>query len=176
MINHFVIPNFYIPLNFFGSDQSIAMLDFIFIGILIISLIIGLYRGFIKEILSLLTWIIAFWATFSFDSQLEIYFVSTITMEASRIWLSRLIILVIVLLFGAYVNKLCSKISWKFAGNIFFGLVFGLLRGLILIAILILVLEDSGQYNEAWVQNAMLLEFAESISDFFNNIFIEQYG
>ena len=99
MINHFVIPNFYIPLNFFGSDQSIAMLDFIFIGILIISLIIGLYRGFIKEILSLLTWIIAFWATFSFDSQLEIYFVSTITTEASRIWLSRLIILVIVLLF-----------------------------------------------------------------------------
>ena len=82
----------------------------------------------------------------------------------------------IVLLFGAYINKHFSKISWKFAGNVFFGLVFGLLRGLILIAILILVLEDSGQYNEAWVQNAMLLEFAENISDFFNNIFIEQYG
>ena len=55
MIYHFVIPNFYIPLNFFGSDQSIAMLDFIFIAILVISLIIGIYRGFIKEILSSLT-------------------------------------------------------------------------------------------------------------------------
>ena len=176
MIYHFVIPNFYIPLNFFGSDQSIAMLDFIFIAILVISLIIGIYRGFIKEILSLLTWIIAFWATFSFDSYLEVYFISTVTSEMSRIWFSRLIILVIVLLLGAYINKLCSKISSKFAGNIFFGLLFGLLRGFILIAILILFLEDSGQYNEAWVQNAILLEYAENISDFFNNIFIEHYG
>ncbi|MBT5542628.1 MAG: CvpA family protein [Gammaproteobacteria bacterium] len=176
MIYHFVIPNFYIPLNFFGSDQSIAMLDFIFIAILVISLIIGIYRGFIKEILSLLTWIIAFWATFSFDSYLEVYFISTVTSEMSRIWFSRLIILVIVLLLGAYINKLCSKISSKFAGNIFFGLLFGLLRGFILIAILILFLEDSGQYNEAWVQNAILLEYAENISDFFSNIFIEHYG
>ncbi|MBT3993863.1 MAG: CvpA family protein [Gammaproteobacteria bacterium] len=176
MIYHFVIPNFYIPLNFFGSDQSIAMLDFIFIAILVISLIIGIYRGFIKEILSLLTWIVAFWATFSFDSYLEVYFISTVTSEISRIWFSRLIILVIVLLLGAYINKLCSKISSKFAGNIFFGLLFGLLRGFILIAILILFLEDSGQYNEAWVQNAILLEYAENISDFFSNIFIEHYG
>jgi len=176
MIYHFVIPNFYIPLNFFGSDQSIAMLDFIFIAILVISLIIGIYRGFIKEILSLLTWIVAFWATFSFDSYLEVYFISTVTSEMSRIWFSRLIILVIVLLLGAYINKLCSKISSKFAGNIFFGLLFGLLRGFILIAILILFLEDSGQYNEAWVQNAILLEYAENISDFFSNIFIEHYG
>ena len=176
MIYHFVIPNFYIPLNFFGSDQSIAMLDFIFIAILVISLIIGIYRGFIKEILSLLTWIVAFWATFSFDSYLEVYFISTVTSEMSRIWFSRLIILVIVLLLGACINKLCSKISSKFAGNIFFGLLFGLLRGFILIAILILFLEDSGQYNEAWVQNAILLEYAENISDFFSNIFIEHYG
>jgi len=176
MIYHFVIPNFYIPLNFFGSDQSIAMLDFIFIAILVISLIIGIYRGFIKEILSLLTWIVAFWATFSFDSYLEVYFISTVTSEISRIWFSRLIILVIVLLLGACINKLCSKISSKFAGNIFFGLLFGLLRGFILIAILILFLEDSGQYNEAWVQNAILLEYAENISDFFSNIFIEHYG
>jgi membrane protein required for colicin V production len=152
------------------------MLDFIFIAILVISLIIGIYRGFIKEILSLLTWIIAFWATFSFDSYLEVYFISTVTSEMSRIWFSRLIILVIVLLLGAYINKLCSKISSKFAGNIFFGLLFGLLRGFILIAILILFLEDSGQYNEAWVQNAILLEYAENISDFFSNIFIEHYG
>lgn len=176
MIYHFVIPNFYIPLNSFGSDQSIAMLDFIFIAILVISLTIGIYRGFIKEILSLLTWIVAFWATFSFDSYLEVYFISTVTSEISRIWFSRLIILVIVLLLGAYINKLCSKISSKFAGNIFFGLLFGLLRGFILIAILILFLEDSGQYNEAWVQNAILLEYAENISDFFSNIFIEHYG
>ena len=177
MINHIVFPNLYFPITIFGSEEVVSILDFTLVGTLAISTVIGFFRGFVSEILSLLVWVMAFWATFSFDNNLSVYFISSIESEVSRIWLSRLLILVMVLLIGGIVNKLLSKIvSWKFSGNLFFGTLFGFFRGLVLITIIILLLEDTRFYSEPWVQDAMLLEYAENISDFFYNLFLEQYN
>ena len=177
MINHIVFPYLYFPINIFGSEEIVSILDFALVVTLAISTVVGFFRGFVSEILSLLVWVMAFWATFSFDNDLSIYFISSIESEASRVWLSRLLILVAVLLIGGIVNKLLSKIvSWKFSGNLFFGTLFGFFRGLVLITIIILILEDTRFYNEPWVQDAMFLEYAENISDFFYNLFLEQYN
>ena len=177
MINHIVFPNLYFPITIFGSEEVVSILDFTLIGTLAISTVIGFFRGFVSEILSLLVWVMAFWATFSFDNNLSVYFLSSIESEVSRVWLSRLLILVMVLLIGGIANKLLSKIvSWKFSGNLFFGTLFGFFRGLVLITIIILILEDTRFYGETWVQDAMLLEYAENISDFFYDLFLEHYN
>ena len=177
MINHIVFPNLYFPITIFGSEEILSILDFALVGTLAISSVVGFFRGFVSEIFSLLVWVMAFWATFSFDNNLSIYFISSIESEVSRIWLSRLLILVMVLLIGGIANKLLSKIvSWKFSGNLFFGTLFGFFRGLVLITIIILILEDTRFYSEPWVQDAMFLEYAENISDFFYNLFLEQYN
>ena len=177
MINHIVFPNLYFPITIFGSEEILSILDFALVGTLAISTVVGFFRGFVSEILSLLVWVMAFWATFSFDNNLSVYFLSSIESEVSRVWLSRLLILVMVLLIGGIANKLLSKIvSWKFSGNLFFGTLFGFFRGLVLITIIILLLEDTRFYSEPWVQDAMLLEYAENISDFFYNLFLEQYN
>jgi membrane protein required for colicin V production len=177
MINHIVFPNLYFPITIFGSEEILSVLDFALVGTLAISTVVGFFRGFVSEILSLLVWVMAFWATFSFDNNLGVYFISSIESEVSRIWLSRLLILVMVLLIGGIANKLLSKIvSWKFSGNLFFGTLFGFFRGLVLVTIIILILEDTRFYGEPWVQDAMLLEYAENTSDFFYNLFLEQYN
>ena len=177
MINHIVLPNLYFPITIFGSEEILSILDFALVGTLAISTVVGFFRGFVSEIFSLLVWVIAFWAMFSFDNNLSFYFISSIESEVSRIWLSRLLILVMVLLIGGIANKLLSKIvSWKFSGNLFFGTLFGFFRGLVLITIIILLLEDTRFYSEPWVQDAMLLEYAENISDLFYNLFLEHYN
>ena len=177
MINHIVFPYLYFPINIFGSEEIVSILDFALVITLVISTVVGFFRGFVSEILSLLVWVMAFWATFSFDNALSVYFISSIESEVSRIWLSRLLILVMALLIGGIANKLLSKIiSWKFSGNLFFGTLFGFFRGLVLITIIILILEDTRFYSEPWVQDAMLLEYAENISDFFYNLFLEHYN
>ena len=177
MINHIVFPNLYFPITIFGSEEILSILDFTLVVTLAISTVVGFFRGFVSEILSLLVWVMAFWATFSFDNNLSSYFISSIESEASRIWLSRLLILVMVLLIGGIVNKLLSKIvSWKFSGNLFFGTLFGFFRGLVLITIIFLILADTRFYSEPWVQDAMLFEYAENISDFFYNLFLEHYN
>ena len=177
MINHIVFPNLYFPITIFGSEEILSILDFTLVVTLAISTVVGFFRGFVSEILSLLVWVMAFWATFSFDNNLSVYFISSVESEVSRIWLSRLLILVMVLLIGGIVNKFLSKIvSWKFSGNLFFGTLFGFFRGLVLITIIILLLEDTRFYSEPWVQDAMLLEYAENISNFFYNLFLEHYN
>jgi len=177
MINHIVLPNLYFPITIFGSEEILSILDFTLVVTLAISTVVGFFRGFVSEILSLLVWVMAFWATFSFDNNLSVYFLSSIESEVSRVWLSRLLILVMVLLIGGIANKLLSKIvSWKFSGNLFFGTLFGFFRGLVLITIIILLLEDTRFYSEPWVQDAMLLEYAENISNFFYNLFLEHYN
>ena len=176
MIYHIVFPNLSFPIMIFGSEETISMLDFVLVVTLAISAVVGFFRGFVSEILSLLVWVIAFWATFSFDDSLGIYLLSSIESEASRIWLSRLLIIAIVLIVGGIINKLLSKIvSWNFTGNLFFGILFGFFRGLVLITIIILILEDTRLYSEPWVQDAMLLEYAENISDFVTKLFLDYY-
>lgn len=176
MIYHIVFPNLSFPIMIFGSEEIISMLDFVLVVTLAISTVVGFFRGFVSEILSLLVWVIAFWATFSFDDSLGIYLLSTIESEASRIWLSRLLIIAIVLIVGGIINKLLSKIvSWNFTGNLFFGALFGFFRGLVLITIIILILEDTRLYSEPWVQDAMLLEYAENITDFITKLFLDYY-
>ena len=177
MINHIVFPNLYFPITIFGSEEILSILDFTLVVTLAISTVVGFFRGFVSEILSLLVWVMAFWATFSFDNNLSVYFLSSIESEVSRVWLSRLLILVMVLLIGGIVNKLLSKIvSWKFSGNLFFGTLFGFFRGLVLITIIFLILADTRFYSEPWVKDAMLLEYAENISDFFYDLFLEHYN
>jgi len=176
MIYHIVFPNLYFPIEIFGSEETISILDFVFVGSLAISTVVGFFRGFVSEILSLLIWIIAFWATFTFDSNLGVYLFASIESEASRIWFSRLLIMAIVLLIGGIINKLLSKIvSWNFSGNLFFGILFGFFRGLVFITIIVLILEDTQLYNEPWVQDAMLLDYAESIRDFVTELFLDYY-
>ena len=82
----------------------------------------------------------------------------------------------IVLIIGGIINKLLSKIvSWNFTGNLLFGILFGFFRGLVFIAITILILEDTRLYSEPWVQDAILLEYAENITDFVTNLFLDYY-
>ena len=176
MIYHIVFPNLSFPIMIFGSEEIISMLDFVLVVTLAISTVVGFFRGFVSEIFSLLVWVIAFWATFTFDLSLGIYFLSSIESEVSRIWLARLLIIVMVLIIGGIINKLLSKIvSWNFTGNLFFGTLFGFFRGLILITIIILILEDTGLYGDPWVQDAILLEYAENIRDFVTKLFLDYY-
>ena len=176
MIYHIVFPNLSFPIMIFGSEEIISMLDFVLVVTLAISTVVGFFRGFVSEIFSLLVWVIAFWATFTFDISLGVYFLSSIESEVSRIWLARLLIIVMVLIIGGIINKLLSKIvSWNFTGNLFFGTLFGFFRGLIFITIIILILEDTGLYGDPWVQDAILLEYAENIRDFVTKLFLDYY-
>ena len=70
---------------------------------------------------------------------------------------------------------LSKIVSWNFTGNLLFGILFGFFRGLLFVAITILILEETRLYSEPWVQDAILLEYAEKITDFVTKLFLDYY-
>ena len=43
-----------------------SVVDIIIVAIVLISLLVGLFRGFIKEALSLFSWIASFWVAYTY--------------------------------------------------------------------------------------------------------------
>ena len=156
------------------SVFGLTAFDLILIIVISLSCLYGTFRGFFSEILSLLTWIFAFYATFNLDIILYPYLFSFIETEIVRLWVLRLSITVVALLTGNIVKRLLVRmVKTNFPGNVFFGLGFGLLRALVLIAFIIMILQDIAIYDQPWIQESIFLDQAENISDFFKFILLK---
>ena len=165
------------PIHIFGSEEVVSVLDFILILILGISSIYGFFKGFLTEVLSLLTWIIAVSVAYALGGQFEIIFEPILTSEVLRLWVSRLLILAFMLFIGGLVSRKVAKaVGSSISGDMLIGLGFGFLRGLVLICLLMLILEDTELYAEPIIQDAVFFEEAEQVKEFFYNLFLQYYN
>ena len=165
------------PIHIFGSEEVVSILDFVLILILGMSSIYGFFKGFLTEVLSLLTWIIAVSVAYALGGQFEIIFEPILTSEVLRLWVSRLLILAFMLFIGGLVSRKVAKaVGSSISGDMLIGLGFGFLRGLVLICLLMLILEDTELYAEPIIQDAVFLEEAEQVKEFFYNLFLKYYN
>ena len=164
------------PIHIFGSEEVVSILDFILILILGMSSIYGFFKGFLTEVFSLLTWIIAVSVAYALGGQFEIIFEPILTSEVLRLWVSRLLILAFMLFIGGLVSRKVAKaVGSSISGDMLIGLGFGFLRGLVLICLLMLILEDTELYAEPIIQDAVFLEEAEQVKEFLYNLFLQYY-
>ena len=164
------------PIHIFGNEEVVSILDFILILILGMSSIYGFFKGFLTEVFSLLTWIIAVSVAYALGGQFEIIFEPILTSEVMRLWVSRLLILAFMLFIGGLVSRKVAKaVGSSISGDMLIGLGFGFLRGLVLICLLMLILEDTELYAEPIIQDAVFLEEAEQVKEFFYNLFLQYY-
>ena len=132
------------PIHIFGSEEVVSILDFILILILGMSSIYGFFKGFLTEVLSLLTWIIAVSVAYALGGQFEIIFEPILTSEVMRLWVSRLLILALILFIGGLASRKVAKaVGSSISGDMLIGLGFGFLRGLVLICLLMMILVDT---------------------------------
>ena len=165
------------PIHIFGSEEVVSILDFILILILGMSSIYGFFKGFLTEVLSLLTWIISVSVAYALGGQFEIIFEPILTSEVMRLWVSRLLILALILFIGSLASRKVAKaVGSIISGDMLIGLGFGFLRGLVLICLLMLILEDTELYAEPIIQDAVFLEEAEQVKEFFYNLFLQYYN
>jgi hypothetical protein len=87
-------------------------IDYILLAILIVSLAVGLYRGFFKQALSLVPWLVVLWAALRFGHLLEpmLAFVSS---DALRAWSARIIAFILILVAGVLIKSLAGKLIAK---------------------------------------------------------------
>lgn len=133
--------------------------DFALLLILAVSMGIGLWRGFVVEVLSLTVWIAAFWLSMGLGEQLANRLTGVESVSA-RLLLGYAGVFIGVLLVGGLVTWLIGKViaNTGLSGtDRVLGLGFGLLRGGVLACVAVLLMGFTPLPQDAWWQQSRLL-------------------
>lgn len=135
--------------------------DWTILAILLISCLISLKRGFVKEALSMVNWVLAFIIAMTFRDQLASLLESQIATPSVREMVAFGILFAATLVVGALVNHLVGELI-RMTGlsgtDRLFGMVFGLVRGLVVVmALLLLVPMILPVDQDNWWQESVLI-------------------
>jgi membrane protein required for colicin V production len=133
--------------------------DYCIAGILVLSILMGLWRGLIGEVLALVCWAVALWVAWRFGPQVAEQFKS-IDLPAARLLLGYILCFVAVLIAGAIVGFLMRKLisgSGLSGTDRLFGMIFGLARGIVLVTLVVLLLGFTPFPREPWWHQSQLL-------------------
>ncbi|MFJ3521267.1 CvpA family protein [Pseudomonas sp. NPDC090203] len=155
--------------------MSFTPVDWAIIAIVVISALISLKRGFVKEALSLLTWIIAGAVAWMFGGSLAQYLVNYIETPSARVIAGCTILFVATLLVGAMVNFLIGeliRVTGLSGTDRFLGMVFGAARGGLLVVVAVGLLSLGPVQQDQWWQQSRLLPQFVMVADWSKNLIL----
>ncbi|MCX7557577.1 CvpA family protein [Xanthomonadaceae bacterium JHOS43] len=120
----------------------LTWLDIVLLAILGLSAVVGLWRGFISEVMSLAVWVAAFWLAFVFGLTVAGLFEAHVDAPTARWLLGYAAVFLLALVVGGLLTWLIGKLvkSTGLSGtDRVLGLGFGLLRGAAVACALVLV-------------------------------------
>ena len=142
-------------------------IDYAIIGLVGISLVIGLLRGFIKEAFSLVMWIAAIWVGLNFSREFSLFLESVISLPAARIAAAFAILFFSTLLLGGIIEFLLGELVKKTGltgADRFVGMVFGIARGLLVVAVCIMLAGLTPLPEDPWWQESVLIPPFQSLA------------
>lgn len=150
--------------------------DYIIILIVAVSALVSLLRGFLREMVSLITWVVGFWVALRFAHQVGDVF-SIIHNSSVRLMVGFVVLFVIILIVGALVNFLVGKVVQRTgtsASDRILGLIFGLVRGVVIVAVLVILARFTNLPKDPWWHQSRLIPYAESVAGWMRGVLPEQ--
>lgn len=133
--------------------------DYVILSIMGVSVITGLFRGFIKELMALGIWIIALWGAAKFSGYAADYLKPWINQSEFRMVVAFILITITILLAGGLITSLLSFLierSGLSSTDRLLGMVFGFARAVFIISLIILVAQMTGFPQEKYAKNSKL--------------------
>ena len=141
-------------------------IDYIIFAVFFVSVLVGLFRGFFREALSLVTWAIALWVAVQYSSLLE-PLLASVSSPALRLWASRVLVFVLVLIAGGLINHfvhvLVSRTGLTGTDRVL-GMMFGAARGGLLVGIIVIVLRLLELDQEPWWDQSRAIAWGEPVA------------
>ena len=142
-------------------------IDYGIVIIFIVSSLISLVRGFVKESISLASWGLAFWISISFSAQLSGILPASIEMPSLRLAIAFAALFILTLIAGGLVSFLVTTLVYRtgLSGtDRALGVVFGMLRGAVIVAVLVLLAGLTPLPGDPWWRESMLLGHFQSFA------------
>jgi membrane protein required for colicin V production len=140
--------------------------DYVFLAIIGLSVLVSIMRGFVREVLSLASWVIAFFVARAFCLELAQLLPAAIPSESLRLLAAFLILFLAVLLAGSLLaitlSLLFKHIGLSWADRML-GALFGLARGALIAVVLVLVGGMTSLPQDVRWRNAMFSAPLEAV-------------
>lgn len=148
--------------------SGLVWVDYLLLGIVALSGIVGLFRGFVKEALSLGVWVVGIWCAWRFAGLAAEQMTGWVEDPVLRLWAARLVVLVGVLILGGLATALLSFLLHQTGltgTDRLLGGIFGLGRGSVLGAVVVIALQFAGFDKDPWWGESKLIPYAQPVAD-----------
>ncbi len=146
--------------------MNMPLIDIIIIAFFAISILIGIYRGFVKEVLSVTSWALAAVVAFRFGEQATVFVKPYISQAPLDLAVAYVGVFLIALIAFSVISHIISQI-FNSSGMTGFdrslGSVFGVIRAAIVVAIMIMIGRFMALDNQQWWLDSGLLDYFEPL-------------
>jgi membrane protein required for colicin V production len=143
-------------------------LDYIIIAVVLISAVAGLIQGFLREVCSLVTWVLAVWLAWKLGPLLGPHLGGALSKAPYGLWAGRALVFIAVLVIGAIIG---ATVNYFVRLSIFSGLdrllgfVLGLFRGLVIVGVAVILAQAVRLDGEGWWKKSRLVPHLTPVAD-----------
>ncbi len=135
--------------------------DYLLIAIIAISLLFGIIRGFLRESVALLGWLVGLWLAWHYSDQVVPHLGGALAGTELQVWVARLIILLAVIvtawLIGSLLGYLVQRSGLTLGVDRILGGVFGLVRGAVIVGFTVMLADAAQMHDESWWRESRLM-------------------
>ncbi|MGB5938940.1 MAG: CvpA family protein [Rhodanobacter sp.] len=141
--------------------------DYLILGVLALSVFVGLWRGLVSEVMALAIWIAAFWVAWMLGPAAAARLEHVIELPSARIIVGYGLCFVAVLILGALLRFVIGKLieSTGLSGtDRLLGMLFGFARGVLLVALLVFLVGFTAFTRDPWWRQSVLLPHFQHVA------------
>ena len=144
------------------------IIDIIIAAAILVSVVVGIFRGFVKEAISIAALVVAIWAALYFGPEAGNISENWFKSEELQMWFGRVLVFLVILSLGGLLGWGISKLvrlSVLSGMDRLLGAVFGVARGILLVAVAIIGGQFAGFDNDNWWLQTKLIPHFEVVAD-----------
>ena len=148
--------------------DALIWIDWVIIALITVSTLISLKRGFIKEALSLITWVGAFILARTFHPQMQSLLEGTVETPLVRLVAAFAILFFGTLIVGAIINNMIGHLvraTGLSATDRVLGMGFGLLRGVVVVIVGIAFTRYTPLAEDTWWRTSVMIDRLAVVED-----------
>ena len=155
--------------------MAFTWVDWAIVAIIGVSALISIKRGFVKEALSLVVWIVAGVVAWLFGGAVAQHLTNFIDIPSARVIAACALLFVATLLVGGLVSFLIGeliRVTGLSGTDRFLGMFFGAARGALLVVVLVGLLSLAPVQQDIWWQQSTLLPHFLMVADWSKNLIL----
>lgn len=142
--------------------------DYILAAIMLVSLLFGAIRGFLRESIALLGWLVGLWLAWRYAGVVQPYLGGVLEGTELQVWVARALLLLAVVitswLLGSLLSWLVQRSGLTLTVDRVLGGVFGVVRGAVIVGFAVMLGQAAELRGEDWWQGSLLLPVGEEMA------------